>query len=502
MSEITADEFPHDGRGRVVDESGVSGASPSAEKLYLENTLLRVAGALFRHDAKRAASTVEQIVVRGGLAEKTITIRPDARVGQPGPLAHKLFIALLKKHSDYGLPVRGQVSFTKREIMAMIGRKSWGGRDSEELTRALHEIHYSFVTAHFRDNTSGKWIEHSFNVFPEIWIERREFASDPIEACTVTLAAPIIASLKDEHFTCLNHTLMSGLGTIGQALYLRLFFHFANLYDGRNGKALSFPKRYDAICSEWLGGLTILAHASKITGEQLGSHIDRLIAAKFLSRYTLTKARNGDGFVVTFYPGAAFFEDFNRFYGKGQKPILSTTAGAAEQHDGEALKVAYLFAQKRTGQPIAYVSSKDKETAKQFLEQLAFEEIPAFLDFALEEAARTNFDVQTLGGIKPYLATYLATRARRSAAAARQAAHRQQEQAEAEQQAAEARRLAAARQRFDTLSDADQTAIRDEAEAKARKFPMGSLREAMLEHHIARLTAERFAPDDSIQLAA
>ena len=47
----------------------------------------------------------------------------------------------------------------------------------------------------------------------------------------ITLAKPIVASLRDEHFTCLNHFLMMRLGTIGQALYMRLFFHFANLYE-------------------------------------------------------------------------------------------------------------------------------------------------------------------------------------------------------------------------------------------------------------------------------
>ena len=137
----------------------------------------------------------------------------------------------------------------------MVGRKTWGGSDSEELSRALHEIHYAFVKTHFKD-TQAQLIEHSFNVFPQIWIERRELASDPIEACTITLADPIVASLQDEHFTCLNHALMMSLGTIGQALYMRLFFHLANLYDGANSQRLIFQKRYDDICTEWLGGLT------------------------------------------------------------------------------------------------------------------------------------------------------------------------------------------------------------------------------------------------------
>jgi hypothetical protein len=36
--------------------------------------------------------------------------------------------------------------------------------------------------------------------------------------------------------------------------------------------------------------------------------------------------------------------------------------------------------------------------------------IPAFLDFALAEARKTDFDIQTLGGTKHYLAGYLALR--------------------------------------------------------------------------------------------
>src|ERR1700688_989810 len=171
------------------------------EKLYMENTLLRVAGALFCHDPKRAATRTDEIELRSTASEKTIVIRPDPKLGQPGQLAHKIFIALLKKHSDYGRPIRKEVSFTRREIGRLIGRTEWGGQDSEQLSRALHEIHYTFITTHCKKD-DGRHVEHSFNIFPQIILERREFVSDPIEACTVTLAEPIVSSLQDEHFTC------------------------------------------------------------------------------------------------------------------------------------------------------------------------------------------------------------------------------------------------------------------------------------------------------------
>ena len=135
----------------------------------------------------------------------------------------------------------------------------------------LNEIHYTFVRTGFRtkDNLAA---EHSFNIFPEIYLERAQSEHDPIERCTVTLAHPIIASLQDDHFTCLNHALMREPGTIGQALFMRLFFHFANHYDGHHKNRLSFPKRYDDICNEWLGGLTIRTSKSAIERDQLGPH--------------------------------------------------------------------------------------------------------------------------------------------------------------------------------------------------------------------------------------
>ena len=92
----------------------------------------------------------QEIELGSGGSEKTIVIRPDLKLGQPGQLAHKIFIAILKKHSDYGRPIRKEVSFTRREIGRLIGRAEWGGRDSEQLSRALHEIHYTFITAHFK----------------------------------------------------------------------------------------------------------------------------------------------------------------------------------------------------------------------------------------------------------------------------------------------------------------------------------------------------------------
>ena len=87
----------------------------------------------------------------------------------------------------------------------MTGRKSMGGRQSEELALALKQIRYSHVIAHFKKE--DRFVEHDFSIFNEVLIERRASSTDPIVACTIVIADPIIQSLNDKHFTCLNHAL-------------------------------------------------------------------------------------------------------------------------------------------------------------------------------------------------------------------------------------------------------------------------------------------------------
>ena len=115
---------------------------------------------------------------------------------------------------------------------------------------------------------------------------------------------------------------MMRLGTIAQALYMRLFFHFANRFDGRSRKQLTFAKRYDDICNEWLGGLAIAKYRSNIL-DRLGPHLDQLVGEGFLASYGVESARTREGFVLAFRPGAVFFQDYDRFYRLPQsKPCL------------------------------------------------------------------------------------------------------------------------------------------------------------------------------------
>jgi hypothetical protein len=472
-----------------------------AEKLYMENTLLRVAGALFCHDAKRAALRTEAINLNRGVSDKAVVIEPHPKLGQPGPLAHKIFVVILKKHSDYGRPHPHDVSFTKREIMRLIGRKEWGGRDSKQLAGALDEIHRAFISASFKRGTS--FFEEKFHVFSRVLLERAAEASDaPIERCTVTLATPIIDSLRADHFSCYNYLFMQGLGTIGQALYMRLFFHFANLYEGQKGKAgLTFQKRYDDICLEWLGGLAIHDRISHVKRDQLGPHLDQLVSAKFLTSYSIDKAKSRTGFVITFRPGPAFFSDYERFYRNRNQGELQWSFDADRREIAEPLKLAYLFAAKLMGQPLTavpYVSQKETESAKFILEQVAFDDAGNFLDYALAEAKRSKFEVKSLGGLRGYLPGYLATLEQRRASRAAHAKHQARIQQEEEQASYSEYHQQKANALFSMLPKSEQEAIETIARGRSAKpfagARAGALSARIFEMEKARATAERY-PD-------
>jgi len=89
-----------------------------SEKLYMENTLLRVAGALFLPRRQTRVVPTQEIVLNRGVRDKNIVVRPIRVWGNPARLLTRSFVAILKKHSDYGRPAQSDVSFSRPRARA------------------------------------------------------------------------------------------------------------------------------------------------------------------------------------------------------------------------------------------------------------------------------------------------------------------------------------------------------------------------------------------------
>jgi hypothetical protein len=159
--------------------------------------------------------------------------------------------------------------------------------------------------------------------------------------------------------------------------------------------------------------------------------------------------------------------------------------------------VAYLFVEKRTGQKrdgIPYVSSRDVETAKELLRTISLDRMGDFLDFALSEARRTRFDLQTLGGVRQYLNSYLLTSDRRAIEKAKASARLVQEAEEQLKSEYAGYLRTAAGKLLESRPAHEKAAIEDLARARAHP-PIGGtgfLSNTLFELERTRLTIDRY----------
>jgi hypothetical protein len=223
-------------------------------------------------------------------------------------------------------------------------------------------------------------------------------------------------------------------------------------------------------------------------------HLRPLVQLGFLASYHLNKAASGQGFVVVFRPGALFERDYERFYRQRQQADFQFDFHADQHSISEPLKVAYLFVQKRTGQTPAGVSTKEKETARQLLGQIPFDEIEAFIDYALVKAKRTNYEPQSLGGIRQYVPGYLQNRGHRAADKAAEAVRLAREREEATRLTYDQFRRSRANQLFNELPEGEQSIIIGLARAgngAGYAATNSSFAKTLFESAKARITAER-----------
>jgi hypothetical protein len=189
------------------------------------------------------------------------------------------------------------------------------------------------------------------------------------------------------------------------ALYKRLAFHFANLLGSlpRNqreqllyhrlqaGRELVYTKDYEDILAEWLGGLKPEQYKSKILSNQLGRHLEGLRKTRLIQRYEIEKKADGDGWKITFYAGRGFFADYEAFYVRQWQPQFRFQQSADRRNIEQPLELVALF-HKHLGHDQNTFETKETLYASQLLDQYSFEEVRAFISFAIEAMGKTGFD--------------------------------------------------------------------------------------------------------------
>lgn len=468
--------------------AAAQGADPAElEKLLYEINLLRLEGHLFCFDPKKAARRGRMTFDFERAKQQPITITPNPLHGYPSVLAYRVLQAIMKKLTDYGIPRREVVSFSRRELIDMLGRKSYGGRDSKDLVRALMQLQGTQVNCALYDKEQKRWVTATFSILQKVLFSG---VRSQVETCAAYLEPWIVDSLNARHFACLNYERLRRLEPLGMALFKRLYYNFSLLFNGKNGE-IRFTKDYGDICRTWLGGLRELKYRSEIEKDQLGRHLKMLRTVGLIRKYEIERNAKGDGFNLTFYPGTGFFRDYETFYVQAHQNQLQFRF-ATDRHTIQApLELVALFYKRLYGMErldVQLVAPKETALAAELIEQYGLAGARDLIEFALEQAPKTGFAMKTFGAVRTYLGEWGATRERRAQA---QELRRQQSLDAAEEQLREAYEHERRKRATVLISELSEDA-RNALEARATKVvrarhPDPSLVDGML----IRIESER-----------
>jgi len=393
------------------------------ERLFHEINLLHLEGHYFTFDPKATRALRDPLKDIDGRwrdpernTVEPVSITPNLSFGTPSVFAYKVFQAIIKKLSDYGYPAPENVSFGHREIMRLIGRDAYGGKDSKELVKVLHQFRHTGIDCWLYNKSTEEAASLSFSLATTFLYTYKKRGQ--ISLFTIYLHPFIIKSINDQYTFCLNFGRMEKLEAISMALYKHLYFHFSNIYSQKKSKDFVFRKNYAEICRMWLGGLKVGKYKAVIVRDQLGKHLEALEKTGLIKSYSIEKNAAKDGCNLVFHPGTGFFEDYERFYSRRFQPELPFTLAYDENTIQKPQETVQYFYQKLYGTDVIdgiALSEKETSFAASLLEKHSVAEMRGFVDYGLTEAAKTNFDIKTFGGLKKYYLPYtkhLAARAR------------------------------------------------------------------------------------------
>lgn len=375
-----------------------------------EINILRLEGRLFCFDPREARQR-KGMLIAPDEREGHVTVELHPSYGQPSVLAYKILQAVFLKITEDGCSLTSDgravysdtANFSQRELAVLVGR-AWGGKTSKELYEALQQLQTTRLIASLYEKETKAWQSASFYILPSVFVAGHR---ETITRCSVRLAPEVMASLNKRHVAYFNLHRLSSLEPIGLVLYKRFFYHLSNLNDAtRARRSLMFRKDYGTLCKEWLGGLKLQQYCSRIT-QQLGPHLDGLKATGLLRRWAIEKNAAGDGYNVSIWPGAGFFEDYQLYYSDAQQPRFRFKASAELQEIQKPLELVAFF-HRELGRTTVKFQEHETAYADELLTRFSESEVRDLIRYSVAAAKETKFDMLYFGALKRYVDVWCA----------------------------------------------------------------------------------------------
>ena len=379
-----------------------------------------------REIAKRRSGIFEY---RDG--NRGIVVEPHPRFGHPGLLAYKIVQAIFRKITGEGSPFPDTVSFHQRELGVEIGLKKFGGRNSQEIYHAIRQLEDTRISVALY-GANGEVIDnpHNFRFLIDSAFKGtgKDIHSIKLHAVKLVVNPLIIESMRHNHFVIFNWERLANLAPLSAVLYKRLYLVFSTLYETAHDRnSLQFEKDYEQMCGEWLGGLSVQKTKSEIT-YQLEPHLKKLKAIGLLRSAVIDKRADGKRYKVSFRPGPGFFVDYENFYKRPKARLLQFQLTADRfdiQKPLEIVEYFYKQVHRVDALETKIFSPKDTDFIADLIEQFGDDGVLDLIDYAVAEAPKTKFTMQTVQALKIYLSAWQADKEKRAGARERKQAEHQ-----------------------------------------------------------------------------
>lgn len=383
--------------------------SPAKNDHFIEEVnVVRVEGRYFCFDGREANRRGQGVYEYVNSDGRQITIE-TGRFGYPSILAYRILQAFFRHITLEGKPYPDRIVFTQRELGRLVGRNSFGGQDSKDIYRAIKQLEDTKVVLSGELSKAFEF-EDSFRIIlnPRIIREKSEHnlkRHGALHAIALQMNPAIMDSIRKGHIAVFNWGILEALEPVQAALYKRLYLHLCNIYEknGLKKDTLTFEKDYEAICAEWLGGLSPQKYKSDIM-KQLKPHLESLAKSGLLRSYAVEARAKGQGFKIIFRPGKGFFLDYEHFYRirNVRQLQFKNTSNQLDYHDPIDVVLAFFSKAKGVPREEDSLDKGDIEYARELITKYGKPETMAFIDYAVEKATRTKFDMQTFRALKTY----------------------------------------------------------------------------------------------------
>ncbi len=374
----------------------------------------------FCHDPQKAKNLTEPIkhcetvTIQEERIEINYEILPVTKLGYPSVTAFQICDFIDRFLTYYGRPAKNPIPFEMKTLREFLGLQKSGQNDST-IKNALYQLRSTLInTTYFLlDRKNKKWFAGTMNYLKDLQVIGE---GDELRAGLIYLDDRFLESFNNKNHLPVNYARYEDLPTPAKVLFLDFFRAFSAQRKqmekkGELSATQKIEKDYNAIVS--VLGFTPKTHKSQAK-RQLTPHLDCLKNEKcqLIYDYDIENRKVKNGFKVVATAGNGFKEDYEEFNKNPQQLELQFKERVDKFQITAIEVVAYFYKQKSGLQELnaetGHLSEKEIILAKNFLKQLGRKWITNFIDYALLEAQKTNFDMKTFSATQGYFNEFLA----------------------------------------------------------------------------------------------